>query len=84
MEIVTETENYQPEDEVEKTDTEKMKEYAEYLKTENMSQTCGEMSEAELQKMASKESENDKQLRKFKKRISLEPEQVMFCEGQQS
>ncbi|XP_045158815.2 programmed cell death protein 2-like [Mercenaria mercenaria] len=78
MELVTEPENNESEkDCVEKTDEEKMKEYDEFLKKENVSQTCGEMSEAELQKMASKESENDKQLRRFKKRISQEPEQVL-------
>ena len=34
------------------------------------------MTESELEKMASKETENDKQLRKFKKRISHQQEQV--------
>ena len=39
------------------------------------------LSESELDKMAGSENENDKQLKKFKKRISLEPEQVIHSFG---
>ena len=35
------------------------------------------MTEFELDKMAAKETENDKQLRKFKERTGLYPEQVL-------
>ena len=35
------------------------------------------MTESELDKMAAKETENDKQLRKFKERTGLYPEQVL-------
>ena len=37
------------------------------------------MTESELDKLATKETENDKQLRKFKKRIGHYPEQVLAC-----
>lgn len=77
MELVTEAENYLPEkNSKEKTDEEKMKEYSDFLKSKNMTGSLGEVSESELQKIASQENDNDKQLRKFKERVSHEPEQV--------
>ncbi|KAL4236289.1 Programmed cell death protein 2 [Mactra antiquata] len=78
MELVTETENYKPCDKTaDKSEEEKMKEYKEYLCSQNSAEGLKDLSETELQKMASEESENDKQLRKFKKRLSHEPDQVL-------
>lgn len=77
MELVTEAENFkQNEDAADKSEDEKMKEYAEFMNSQQESEGLKDLSEAELQKMASEETENGKQLRKFKKRLSHEPEQV--------
>jgi len=73
---VTETENYvASNDAKEKSEDAKMKEYEEYLKG-NTDLSTSNLPESDLNSMAGKESENDKQLRKFKGRISIEPEQV--------
>ena len=73
---MTETENYvASNDAKEKSEDAKMKEYEEYLKG-NTDLSTSNLPESDLNSMAGKESENDKQLRKFKGRISIEPEQV--------
>jgi len=73
---VTETENYvASNDATEKSEDAKMKEYEEYLKG-NKDLSTSNLPESDLNSMAGKESENDKQLRKFKERISSEPDQV--------
>lgn len=61
----------------EKSDDEKMKEYKELLDLKKCSSDLTEnLSECDLQEMAGKETENIKQLHRFKERINLEPEQV--------
>ena len=73
---MTETENYvASNDATEKSEDAKMKEYEEYLKG-NKDLSTSNLPESDLNSMAGKESENDKQLRKFKERISSEPDQV--------
>lgn len=61
----------------EKNDEDKMKEYKDYLKSAKNSHLLeGKFTESELQEMASKETENDKQLKRFKERVNIEPEQA--------
>ena len=76
FELVTETENYVALNYAkEKSEEAKMKEYEEYLKG-NKDLSTSNLPESDLNNMAGKESENDRQLRKFKERIIIEPEQV--------
>lgn len=78
MDIVSEEEpKLAPESSSEKKDDDKLKEYETFLKSEQSSTMLkGNFTDTELTDMAGKETENDKQLIKFKNRISVEPDQV--------
>ncbi|WAR23247.1 PDCD2-like protein [Mya arenaria] len=77
FELVTETENVPTKGTKEKNDATKMKEYEEFLKSAKGSDAGESLPDSELQSMAGKGTDNDKQLLKFKERISFEPEQVL-------
>ena len=78
MDIVSEEEPKTPENRsTEKSETEKLAEYGNFLKSEQSTTMLdGNFTDTELQQMAGKETEHDKQLIKFKDRIKIEPEQV--------
>ncbi|KAH3734161.1 hypothetical protein DPMN_040601 [Dreissena polymorpha] len=77
FEIVTETEIYTPKKDAGQTsEEEKMRQYKEFLESNKGSDLSTSFPEKELQSMASQETVDDKQIRKFKERISAEPDQV--------
>ena len=73
FELVTETEILDTKEDEICTD-DKLREYNDYMKAHEGA--CNQLTESELETMATVESANDKQLQKFKKRIAVEPEQV--------
>nr|KAG5709794.1 hypothetical protein BaRGS_032618 [Batillaria attramentaria] len=78
FELEIDAENFSPE-KPEKEEKDPMAEYREYLTTaEASTESLGtEFSKDELEEMATQETEDDKQFRKFKKRISHAPDQVI-------
>ncbi|XP_052240066.1 programmed cell death protein 2-like [Dreissena polymorpha] len=78
FEIVTETEIYTPKKDAGQTsEEEKMRQYKEFLESNKGSDLSTSFPEKELQSMASQETVDDKQIRKFKERISAEPDQIL-------
>lgn len=76
FEIVTETEELEDEQE-EPNDAEKLKDYKAFMKTDASKSLMKDEANADLEKMATSETEDDKIFFKFKKRIQHEPEQVL-------
>ncbi|GIY87076.1 programmed cell death protein 2 [Caerostris darwini] len=73
-ELVTETEELPSEDEPEKTDEDKMKEYRQFMQS---SKAPKEMQDMPLDDLDTLMQFKDKAFSKFQKRIKLEPEQVL-------
>ncbi|XP_002732353.1 programmed cell death protein 2-like [Saccoglossus kowalevskii] len=76
-EIVTEAEEYEEPEENEKCEADKMKEYAEFMESEEAKSVMKDrgLTDHDLERMAL--HENDEQFTVFQKRINHEPEQVL-------
>ncbi len=71
-------EEWDEQDEKEKSEEEKMKEYKDLVKDHEVSESAllDKQSEADLEKMAKQETQDDEQFSRFKKRIANDPSQV--------
>ncbi|ESO86952.1 hypothetical protein LOTGIDRAFT_220203 [Lottia gigantea] len=75
FELVTEKEDFQATKV--KSNEDKMKEYREFLSSDSAKDIDDSLNPEELDKMATKSSEDDEQFQAFKDRIRHEPEQVL-------
>ena len=70
-----EPEDYSEPASPEKTETERMREYDDYMRSAGDSLAAGSKVDSDLEKMA--QGREDRQFEKFKTRIGHEPEQVL-------
>ena len=78
LELVIESEDVDEENDSEKDEESRLKEYEDFLAAnpEKAAELGDAASKKDLEKMAMSEAQSDKTFAKFKKRVDLEPEQV--------
>ncbi|GFO10820.1 programmed cell death protein 2 [Plakobranchus ocellatus] len=86
FELVTEDEDikkdYCDSESPSRSDSERLAEYQQLMRSPQMQESEGKFTEEELDASAIHETEDDQQFLKFKKRIEMEPDQVLrYCRG---